>query len=408
MLSLQRGSQPLKPAREVGKLKIQFGEVGEPTGSDFAFFDGIGPASFILIPHDKLNVNASTEAMKRILYLINPISGTQRKQGIAKLAEELTDHVHYEVELRYTSYAGHASVLASEAVEDGVDVVVAVGGDGTVNEVARALVHSHTALGILPCGSGNGLARHLHIPLNPRKAIEIINACAVQNLDYGTINGRPFFCTCGVGFDAFVSQKFAQSGRRGMITYVENTLKEGLLYKPQTYTLESDGNREECKAFLIACANASQYGNNAYIAPNASMKDGLFDVVVMEPFNAIDAPQVALQLFKGTLPANSHVKTFQADRLVIHRDGEGAAHCDGDPFLTGDTIEIEMQRGQLKVLVNPGADDEGLPKGKNLLQLLPDFFQEWTALPESLITKTGADLKRLNRSIVEKLRVKGK
>lgn len=340
---------------------------------------------------------------KRILYIVNPISGTQRKQGVARLAQELTDAELFDVDVQYTDYAGHASVLAAKAVERRVDVVVAVGGDGTVNEVARALVHTPTALAILPCGSGNGLARHLRIPMNPQKAIEIINRCVVHALDYGTINGRPFFCTCGVGFDAFVSQKFAESGRRGLLTYVENTLREGLLYKPQTYTIENDTDTEQCKAFLIACANASQYGNDAYIAPHASMKDGLFDVVVMEPFNAIDAPQVALQLFKGTLPENSHVKTFQADRLLIHREGEGAAHCDGDPFLTGSTIEITMQHKQLNVVVNDEVTAEGLPRSKTLLQLVPDFFQEWKALPETLIQRTGADLKRINRSLFGKL-----
>ena len=343
---------------------------------------------------------------KRILYLVNPISGTQRKQGIARLAEELTDRDMYDVMVRYTSYAGHASVLAMEAVEQGVDVVVAVGGDGTVNEVARALVHTPSALAVVPCGSGNGLARHLHIPLNVREAIAIINEGNVKPLDYGTINDRPFFCTCGVGFDAFVSQKFAESGRRGLITYVENTLREGLLYKPQTYTIESDTSSEQCKAFLIACANASQYGNDAFIAPNASMSDGLFDVVVMEPFNAIEAPQVALQLFKGTLPKNSHVKTFRASRLVIHRDRDGAAHCDGDPFFTGSTIEIAMQHRKLNVVVNAKADSEGLPQGKNLFQLIPDFFQEWRVIPEALLQRTGADIRRLNHNLLG--RIKGK
>ncbi len=343
---------------------------------------------------------------KRIVYLVNPISGTQRKQGIARLAEELTNKDLYDVEVHYTAYAGHASVLATDAVEHGVDVVVAVGGDGTVNEVARALVHTPAALAVVPCGSGNGLARHLHIPLNVREAIGIINAGNVKPLDYGTINDRPFFCTCGVGFDAFVSQKFAESGRRGLVTYVENTLREGLLYKPQTYTIESDTSTEECKAFLIACANASQYGNDAFIAPHASMSDGLFDVVVMEPFNAIEAPQVALQLFKGTLPKNSHVKTFQASRIVIHRDSEGAAHCDGDPFFTGRDIEIVMQHKSLNVVVNANADSEGLPKGKNLFQLLPDFFQEWRVIPEALLQRTGADIRRLNQNLLG--RIKGK
>ena len=177
---------------------------------------------------------------QKILYLINPISGTQRKKGIALLAETLTNRDLYEVELSYTEYAGHATELTKAAVDRGIDVVVAVGGDGTVNEVGRALVHTDTALAIIPCGSGNGLARHLRIPLSPRKAIDIINQGFVQALDYGTINDCPFFCTCGVGFDAFISQKFASAGKRGLLTYVENTLKSGLQYKPQTYIIEDE------------------------------------------------------------------------------------------------------------------------------------------------------------------------
>ena len=148
---------------------------------------------------------------KKILYIINPISGTQRKQGIANLVEKLTDTQVFDLAVEKTQYAGHATIIAQQAARDGVDVVVAVGGDGTVNEVGRALVNSNTAMGIIPCGSGNGLARHLGIPLNAKKAIAIINACVVHKLDYGTINDRPFFCTCGVGFDAFISEKSAPS-----------------------------------------------------------------------------------------------------------------------------------------------------------------------------------------------------
>ena len=180
--------------------------------------------------------------MKKILYIINPISGTQRKQRIAQLADKLTDRVQFDVEIAYTEYAGHATIIATEAAKRGIDIVVAVGGDGTVNEVGRALIHTHTALAIVPCGSGNGLARHLHIPLQPKKAIDIINQSVVHQLDYGTINDRPFFCTCGVGFDAFISERFASAGKRGLLTYVENTLKSGLQYKPQIYTIEdADG-----------------------------------------------------------------------------------------------------------------------------------------------------------------------
>ena len=158
---------------------------------------------------------------------MNPISGTTSKAKIPDLIETTLDRELFHYELRLTEYAGHASEMAAEARDGGADMVVAVGGDGTVNEVARALVESQTALGIIPCGSGNGLARHLMLPMNAKKAIEIINRNEIHELDYGIINGHPFFCTCGMGFDAFVSHKFAEAGKRGPITYVENVLREG-------------------------------------------------------------------------------------------------------------------------------------------------------------------------------------
>lgn len=342
---------------------------------------------------------------QRILYIVNPISGTQRKQGIAKQAIEMTDHDRYEATAATTEYAGHATMLAQQAAAQGIDIVVAVGGDGTVNEVGRALVHSETALGIIPCGSGNGLARHLRIPLNTAKAVGIINQGVVHKLDFGLINDHPFFCTCGVGFDAFISEKFAEAGKRGPLTYVENALRLGLKYEPQTYIIEDENGVETCRAFLIACANASQYGNDALIAPNASMKDGLLDVVLMEPFKPIEAPQVALQLFNGTLPANSHVKTFKASSLRIRREGRGVAHYDGDPFLTGDIINISLQHRSFKVVVNPNKDTTPPTNPmKNLLQLIPDFFNEWKATPEALLSKTGNDLKKLNKNIIYRLK----
>ncbi len=346
------------------------------------------------------------DKMKKVLYIVNPISGTQRKQNIAQLAMERTDKDKFTVDVEFTAYAGHATEIARQAVAKGFDAVVAVGGDGTVNEVGRALVETDTALGIIPCGSGNGLARHLGIPLHPAKAIGIINDFVVHKLDYGTINDRPFFCTCGVGFDAFISEKFAEAGKRGPLTYVENTLRSGLLYKPQTYTIEDENGKETCHAFLIACANASQYGNDAYIAPFASMKDGLLDVVVMEPFNALEAPQVALQLFTGTLPENSHVKTFKATQLRISREEEGVAHFDGDPFLTGRTIDIALHRHAFNVIVNADKGNRRFPLQapiKNLMQLVPDFFNEWRKMPEALIGRTSKDIKRINKNLINKI-----
>ena len=293
---------------------------------------------------------------KKAVFVINLISGTSDKAAIPGLIDQYLDKEKFEYEIAITQYAGHASEIAAKAKDDGVDVVVAVGGDGTVNEVARAIVHSDTALGIIPCGSGNGLARHLLLPLNVRKAIDVINRCEVRQLDYGIINGYHFFCTCGMGFDAFVSMKFAEAGKRGPITYVENVLREGLKYKPETYTIEDESGTLQYKAFLISCANASQYGNNAYIAPQASMSDGLMDVIIMEPFDVFEAPQISIEMFSKTLDKNSKIKTFRTRHLHIHRDKPGVIHYDGDPVMTGADIDIELKPKGINIIVNTMAD----------------------------------------------------
>ena len=163
---------------------------------------------------------------RRIIFIINPISGTSNKDEVPQLISKHLDQERFDYKVCFTEYSGHAAEIARQSAEAGIDIVVAVGGDGTINEVARSLVHTQTALGIIPCGSGNGLARHLCIPMDTVKAIELINQCQIESFDYGVINGLPFFCTCGMGFDAFTSLKFAEAGRRGPITYVGNVLKE--------------------------------------------------------------------------------------------------------------------------------------------------------------------------------------
>ena len=337
---------------------------------------------------------------KRILFVVNPISGTGRKTHIGRSIDRLLDKKQYEHELRLTEYAGHAAALAAEAAKQGFDVVAAVGGDGTVNEVARAIVHSGTALAILPCGSGNGLARHLQIPLDTVGAMRVINEGNVLSLDYGRINGRPFFCTCGVGFDAFVSLKFANSSRRGLLSYVENALGEAIKYKPGTYTVEAADGTASYEAFLIACANASQYGNNAYIAPEASMEDGLMDVIILEPFNPIEAPQIALQLFNKTLPKNSHVKTLRTNHVRIRRDAPGVAHCDGDPFLTGADINVEIFQRNFRAVARP---HHGSGR-KNLFQLFSELSNDWQQLPAELLRLRQEQLRRMNRTLRDRFR----
>ncbi|MBP7357742.1 MAG: YegS/Rv2252/BmrU family lipid kinase [Prevotella sp.] len=336
----------------------------------------------------------------KLKFIINPISGTQNKENIPDLINKKINKEKFDYDISFTEYAGHAAEIAHWSVDHMYPIVVAVGGDGTVNEVARSLVHTDTALGIIPCGSGNGLARHLQIPINIHKGIAIINNCKIESLDYGIINNMPFFCTCGMGFDAFISMKFAEAGKRGPITYVENVLKEGLNYKPETYIIEDENGKHKYKAFLIACANASQYGNNAYIAPQASMSDGLMDVIIMEPFTMFDAPQISIDMFNKTLDKNSKIKTFKAKKIHINREKPGVIHYDGDPIITDKDVDVHIESCGIKMIVNPDAENGTQPNV--LLNAFSDFFNNMNLIRED-IGKQGRKIYVINKLLLRKL-----
>lgn len=339
---------------------------------------------------------------KRIVFVVNPISGTQGKKAILKWIDERIDRSIYDYSIVKTEYAGHASQIAAAAVRDSVDVVVAIGGDGTINEIARSLVHTDTALGIIPCGSGNGLARHLRIPMEPKAAIDIINQGEQLCIDYGKINNIPFFCTCGVGFDAFVSLKFADSGKRGLLTYLENTLHESLTYQPETYEIENEEGTVKHQAFLIACGNASQYGNNAYITPQASLMDGLMDITVIEPFTVLDVPSLSFQLFNKTIDQNSRVKTMRARKIRIHRAQEGVLHFDGDPLMAGKELDIEIIPKGLRVVALEKKRKEKSDV-ENVLQVISSYFNGLHLKGEELLAKRQNHLFELNRTLLRKL-----
>lgn len=341
---------------------------------------------------------------KHITFIVNPISGTQEKEQIIALINEYLDIDKYTFQIIYTQYAGHAEEIAAQCAEDSHFAVVAVGGDGTVNEVARALTHTHTALGIIPCGSGNGLARHLQISMQPRKAIEAINEGIIERIDYGTINRRKFFCTCGVGFDAFVSLKFAEAGKRGLNTYIEQSLNASLNYKPETYKLTIDGNETEIyQAFLIACGNAAQYGNNAYIAPKATLTDGLLDVTILNPFTPLDVPSLALQLFTKTIDQNSHIKTFRCKTINIRREKPGVVHYDGDPVMMGANLKVTIHHAGLHVIVptDDNKDLNVLDRAQEVIngirQMNEQFFEGIRQRNNELLDKGKKQLKKLTK-----------
>lgn len=339
----------------------------------------------------------------KILFIMNPKSGVGSKESIPELIDKNIDKELFDYQIANTEYAGHATELAKQAVEDKVGIVVAVGGDGTVNEVGKALINTDTAIGIIPTGSGNGLARHLAIPMNVKKSLQILNQACIHKLDYGIINGIPFFCTCGMGFDAFISMKFAEAGKRGVVTYVQKVLEEGLKYEPQTYDIEDNEGVHHYKAFLISVANASQYGNNAYIAPQASMSDGLFNIIIMEPFDIIDAPQVAIEMFNKTLDKNSKIKTFKAKRIHIHRKEEGVIHYDGDPIMAGKDVEIKLVSKGIKVVVNPS--DHKDQRKPNILQTSFSELFSNIDLIRCNINKQSRKVQALNKTILRKLNI---
>jgi YegS/Rv2252/BmrU family lipid kinase len=288
---------------------------------------------------------------KHIVAIINPISGIRPKEHIPALIREQIDAERFDIRIVMTEYAGHATEIARQAVADGVDYVLAIGGDGTINETAKALIHSQTALGIIPLGSGNGLARHLQIPLETAKALKIVEEENVIAIDYCRANDHIFFCTAGVGFDAWISKKFAEDKHRGTLTYAKNVLAEYLSYQPRRYKIVMSGGSVVERAFLVAFANASQYGNNAYIAPSASMQDGMMDITVLRPFKHIEAPVLSLQLFTKQLTKNGRIQSFRDSDVTVILDKPEVMHVDGEPIMMDKEIHVKTIPAGLRVLV---------------------------------------------------------
>lgn len=288
----------------------------------------------------------------KIAFIINPFSGTGKKEDIPALIRKELDTEVFEPEIVFTAQRGHGTELAKAFVDKGFSMVVAVGGDGTVNEVGRSLIHTNTSMGIIPIGSGNGLARHLGIPMNTKKAIKLLNHSEPILMDYGLVNERPFFCTCGTGFDAYVSTEFAKGKKRGVMSYVEKIITGYFTYKSQNYHLQGEGIDLNSKAFVITFANASQWGNNAYIAPLASVQDGKLDISIMSNFPIIAIPTLALQLFAKTIDKDLFMTTLRSKEITMMREETGPFHYDGEPYEEGKEIQIKTIADGLKVLVN--------------------------------------------------------
>lgn len=311
----------------------------------------------------------------KVCVIINPVSGTESKKNIPEEVATAFDQKKFDVIIRITGYPDHATEIAKEAVKNKFKYVITAGGDGTVNEVAKALVNSDTILGIIPFGSGNGLARELGIPMDSEEAIDIILKGNTRTIDYGVANEHIFFCTCGVGFDAFISDKFAEEKKRGPLGYLRNILEGVVDFKSEEYEITYDEGTIRERAFIVTCGNASQYGNEAYIAPGANMEDGKMNVSILKPLNALEIPQTTLQLFNKNIDKNSKMTTLLTGKLTIKRPHSGVMHVDGEPVEAGNEIQVEIVPKGLKVLA-PKKTKMKKKENENIFSALTRWFAD--------------------------------
>lgn len=291
-------------------------------------------------------------SQKTVEFIINPIAGTRSKDIFHFLIDQNLDLQKLTYNISYTKERGHAFELASQAVAQGIDYVVAVGGDGTVNETARALIYEETVLGIIPFGSGNGLARHLNIPLKPPQALRLLNQQRVRTIDAGRANGKPFFCTAGIGFDAHVGKLFSLATKRGFNTYVKTVLKEFLQYSPNHYQVNVDG-KEAIKeeAFSISFANAGQFGNNAYISPEADISDGKLDLCLIRKYPKRVGLHLGLRLFNKTMHKSRFMNIYKVEKAVVKCPEADCYHLDGEFLTLEGNLEVEVIPSCLNILV---------------------------------------------------------
>lgn len=291
--------------------------------------------------------------MKKIDIIVNPISGTKKnKTAIINFIQSALEGLADKIDIKLTAHSGHAAEMAKEAAANKTDMVIAVGGDGTVNEIASALSGSQTVMAIVPCGSGNGLARHLKIPMDYKKAVDLIRKGNPTIIDSGEINGKKFFCTCGTGFDAQVAFTFASLPKRGLMNYVKSALSEYKAYRCNEYSVKADGCDIKGRFFLISVGNASQYGNNAYITPRAKTDDGLLDVVLVHECGLIPKLRLGYKMFTRRLDTDRCVSYLQVPEVTIENLSETdyAIHYDGEPVQMHGAMTIKCIPQQLTII----------------------------------------------------------
>lgn len=302
---------------------------------------------------DSDNSPLAPNAKKRnIVFVVNPIAGHTNKDNFPYLVNKHIDKDRFNASIEFTREPGHATKIAAEAVSKGADIVVAVGGDGTINEVSRCLINSTAALGIIPSGSGNGLARHLHIPVNFEKALQIINNGFICTIDTAKINHEVFVSIAGVGFDALVAKLFAKDPHRGFLTYFKIVAARYPQYRPKKYKLILDDSKViETEALFIALANSNQFGYNTTIAPEAKLNDGLIDVCIVQKPYIFEMPIVINLLFLNMIHKSRYVEIHKAKKISLYRDKNRVVNLDGEPVKINQDLHIEIVPSSLNVII---------------------------------------------------------
>ncbi len=288
-----------------------------------------------------------------LYFIVNPFSGAGVVPRLERGIKHMCGEQKVDYEIAFTQAPLHATELARQAVAQGYSRIIAVGGDGTINEVARGLIHAPAALGIIPKGSGNGLARHVGIPLKPELALKNLFRSEPLPIDTFEINGRLSLNVSGIGFDGFVAAQFASRKKRGLSGYTQLVLKGYQAFDEFEVAITSDGEQRQCKAFVIAIANSSQYGNNARIAPSASVCDGKFNIVILRkiPLYRLD---LVPAFFGGKIRHSKWWDSFEAREVRLTLPSPVAYHVDGEAAGTAHEFTISINASSLNMLIPPG------------------------------------------------------
>jgi diacylglycerol kinase (ATP) len=294
----------------------------------------------------------------RIVAIVNPVSGAGLHPHAARRrGEMIRDELNrrdLSASIYVTERSGHARELAAAAVADRADLVIVWGGDGTVNEAGSAIAGSTTALGLIPAGSGNGLAGGLGVPRDARAAIATALGTHTLAVDVGMLDDRPFFNIAGIGFDAHIARLFNQraQGRRGRLPYVVIGVREGCRYVGKDYAITLDGRTERSRALLIAFANGQEYGMGMQIAPGARPDDGLLEAVVVEDRSVLARFRDARHLAFGSIHRAPRMVLQPVHTAVVESEGEIEYHVDGEPGVVHDRCTITVRPGALRVKVD--------------------------------------------------------